>query len=96
MPPLGDADIEDAKQKAAKACEIPESYKYTMGTPALDSLWQATGDLTGLEGLTDPMRYVHAYESLLTCLSTWLYKDWPADWLYPDTTSRLLSHLDSP
>jgi len=96
MPPLGDADIEDAKQKAAKACEIPESYKYTMGTPALDSLWQATGDLTGLEGLADPMRYVNAYESLLTCLSTWLYKDWPADWPYPDTTSRLLSHLDSP
>ncbi|CUS10902.1 unnamed protein product [Tuber aestivum] len=56
MPPLGDADIEDAKQKAAKACEIPESYKYTMGTPALNSLWRATGDLTGLEGLTDPKR----------------------------------------
>ncbi|CAZ80092.1 unnamed protein product [Tuber melanosporum] len=57
MPPLGDADIEDAKQKAVKACEIPESYKYTMGTPTLNLLWQATGDLTGLEGLTDPTRH---------------------------------------
>ncbi|RPA96480.1 hypothetical protein L873DRAFT_1811344 [Choiromyces venosus 120613-1] len=57
MPPLDDADIEDAKQKAAKACEIPESYKYTMGTPALNSLWKATGDIIGLEGLADPTRH---------------------------------------
>lgn len=56
MPPLAEADFEDAKRKAEKQC-VPEApFRYVMGTPTLSKLWQETGDAAGMEGLADVER----------------------------------------